>query len=209
MEKGNYRMCSRGKRTCLSLCNKRTIVSIKRSRPCLIGYVDRRLRRLVFCSGSIVGGLRRELTCRLNRLSKCPSCQTFFIGSKTRTGRGTLGLTSFRAKGGQMITFEGSFRKHASTTIRIASGPTLRTPVGAGRGICFTSLSVGRIRARLAGKSIYTMVLRKVSKMKKVRIPSRSFLQRLERLAEHCKIMLILSRVRSNCNHAKGFFTRR
>lgn len=132
------------------------------------------------------------------------------MGDKTRTGRGTLGLTSFCGNHGHILSFYGTFRKHASLTIRMARGPGVVTPVGSGKRIaCLPLGSVRTTGTRLTGKSIYTIVVRNVRKMNNVRIPRIGFLGRLDGTYRRISTMLILSRVRSNCKHDNGFFTRR
>lgn len=186
------------------------MVSINRDRPACMGTVARRMGGLKFCSGSIVGDLRRGLTSGLNGTSNCSSCSLFLVGSKTRTGRGTLGLTSFRGKGGHIVTFGRTFRKHASTTMHIASGPGVVTPMG--RSLTMACLPLGStatMRTRLRGKSISSIVVRNVRNINNVRLPASSFVRRLHTLYAGCRTYLVLSRVRSKCKHDNGFFTRR
>lgn len=172
--------------------------------------IDGRITALKFCSGSMVGGLRRRITRHLKGIYNCSSCSFFLVGDNTRTGRGTLGLTSFCGNHAHIVSFSGTFRKHASLTIRMAGGPGVVTPVGGYKRIaCLPLGSVRTVGTRLSGKSIYTIVVRNVRNMNNVRLPASRFVRTLHRPYARRGAILVLSRVRDNCKHDNGFFTRR
>lgn len=137
-----------------------------------------------------------------------------FYGSKTRTGRYTVGLTegcdfSHCNRGqGAVVSLIGSFRNEAVTAVATAKRRRCRgcfVPFVNNFGC--TRTNSGGTFSRLLSKAIYTMVLRIVRNRNKIMVAPHSCVRCVERLYSRGSVILVFSRIRANINEANGLCT--
>lgn len=201
-------------------------MGFNRYRPRVISTVVRRTRTLVRCTcGTTTRRPCRDFVPQLYRLIPVDNRLTKVLaGYNTRTARGTVGVTYVGANHANIVTFSNNFRKHALTTIGLGNGITpcghklnaltdniCRVPFPDPSGSVDSRRTVSTLRhlfvMRASVSGVNTVVIRPMRKRNNFRLLSPAFTRCLHGFYSRRNVLLVVSRVRSNCNHANAPFT--
>ena len=191
----------------LDLYGGHAVISIGHAHPCYVDMLRRQVGTLGFYSNSVINTLQQRVAAKLGRISGYEDYNLFFINSGAEANENALKLSSFKNGKHRVIAFKKAFHGRTSLAVEVTDNPKIVAPINANGHTTFVAMGdIDAVRAEIAKGDVTAVIIEGIQGVGGVQIPSRTFLQQLQRLSNETGTTLIIDEIQSGCGRSGKFF---
>lgn len=190
----------------LDLYGGHAVISIGHSHPHYVQSLKQQLDKIGFYSNSVKNTLQEQLAEKLGQLSGYPDYQLFLCNSGAEANENALKLASFITGRKKVIAFKKAFHGRTSGAVAATDNPKIISPFNADHPITFLPLNDEVTLSQAIDTTTAAIIIEGIQGVGGIHVPSKSFLQLLEKKCKETGALLILDEVQSGYGRSGKFF---
>lgn len=191
----------------LDLYGGHAVISVGHTHPYYVEKVTDQLNKLAFYSNSIVNKLQTELADKLAEQCGYPDYDLFLVNSGAEANENAIKLASFHNGRKKLLSFGKAFHGRTSATVVVTDNPAYVAPVNQTDNVVFAPWEdIEFVEKELASKEYAAVLIEGIQGVGGIKVPSKSFMQRLRQLCTETGTILILDEIQSGYGRSGKFF---
>lgn len=191
----------------LDLYGGHAVISIGHSHPHYIKRIEDQLEKIGFYSNSVHINLQKELAEKLGKQSGYDHYQLFLCNSGAEANENALKLASFHNGKKKVISFSKAFHGRTSAAVSATDNKKIIAPVNETDNILFLEFNDETALERAFQENeITAVIVEGIQGVGGVRIPSPSFLKKIESLCKKNNAVFIADEIQSGYGRTGKFF---
>ena len=191
----------------LDLYGGHAVISVGHSHPHYIDRLTSQLNKIGFYSNSVQNPMQVELAQKLGELSTMPDYRLFLCNSGAEANENALKLASFHTGRKKVAAFEKGFHGRTSGAVAITDNQTIIAPFNAGHQVAVLPWEdLEAVEKTLSKKDVAAVIIEGIQGIGGIHIPSRNFLEELQKICKKYGTLLILDEIQSGYGRSGKFF---
>lgn len=191
----------------LDLYGGHAVISVGHTHPYYVEKVTDQLNKIAFYSNSIVNKLQTELADKLAEQCGYPDYDLFLVNSGAEANENAIKLASFHNGRKKLLSFSKAFHGRTSATVTVTDIPAYSAPVNETDHVVFAPWEdIEFVKKELATKEYAAVLIEGIQGVGGIKVPSKAFMQELEKACADTNTMLILDEIQSGYGRSGKFF---
>jgi acetylornithine/N-succinyldiaminopimelate aminotransferase len=190
----------------LDLYGGHAVISIGHTHPHYVRMITDQLNKIGFYSNSSQISLQNELAEKLGKLSGYEDYSLFLSNSGAEANENALKLASFHTGRKKIISFTKSFHGRTSLAVAVTDGASMQAPVNKTENAIMLPFNDEEALEKAFDEDIAAVIIEGMQGVGGVKIPTTSFLKKIQSLCEKFGAVFILDEVQSGYGRSGKFF---
>ncbi|NAW51977.1 aminotransferase class III-fold pyridoxal phosphate-dependent enzyme [Elizabethkingia argentiflava] len=191
----------------LDLYGGHAVISVGHSHAYYIKAITDQLNKIGFYSNSVHIPIQAHLAVLLGELSGYPDYQFFMCNSGAEANENALKLASFHTNKKKVIAFRHSFHGRTSAAVAATDDVSIVSPLNQTENIVFVGFNDAEALEKAFAKyEVSAVIIEGIQGVGGVRIPTTSFLKKIENLCHQYDALFIVDEIQSGYGRTGKFF---
>lgn len=169
--------------------------------------ITSQLQKIIYYSNAVEFSIRDRLAQKLGEVSGYPDYELFLCNSGAEATENALKVASFHNGKKKLVAFKGGFHGRTSAAVSITDNPKIQAPVNEGGDVVILEPEdAGKLEEVLAGGDVCAVVIEGVRGIGGIYVPSKEFLQDIQRLCQKYDAVFICDEIQSGYGRTGKFF---